>query len=35
MENRNVIIAVLLSTAILLGWSMYFKNTDEAQKKKT
>jgi len=34
MENRNVIIAVLLSTAILLGWSMYFENTDEAQKKR-
>ena len=34
MENRNVIIAVILSTAILIGWSMYFENTDEAQKKR-
>ena len=34
MENRNVIIAVLLSTAILLGWSMYFENPDQAQKKR-
>ena len=34
MENRNVIIAVILSTAILIGWSMYFENPNEAQKKK-
>ena len=34
MENRNVIIAVLLSTAILLGWSMYFENPDQAQKRR-
>ena len=34
MENRNVIIAVILSTAILIGWSMYFENTDEAQRKR-
>ena len=34
MENRNVIIAVLLSTAILVGWSMFFENTEEAQKKR-
>jgi len=34
MENRNVIIAVRLSTAILIGWSMYFENPNEAQKKK-
>ena len=34
MENKNVIIAVLLSTAILIGWSMYFENTDEAQRKR-
>ena len=34
MENRNVIIAVILSTAILIGWSMYFENPDEAQKKR-
>ena len=33
MENRNVIIAVILSTAILIGWSMYFENPDEAQRK--
>ena len=34
MENRNVIIAVILSTAILIGWSMYFENPDEAQRKR-
>ena len=34
MENRNVIIAVILSTAILIGWSMFFENTDEAQRKR-
>jgi YidC/Oxa1 family membrane protein insertase len=34
MENKNVIIAVLLSTAILIGWSMYFENPDEAQRKR-
>jgi len=34
MENRNVIIAVILSTAILIGWSMYFENPNDAQKKK-
>lgn len=34
MENRNVIIAVILSTAILIGWSMYFENPNEVQKKK-
>ncbi|MBU3733141.1 MAG: membrane protein insertase YidC [Candidatus Fonsibacter sp.] len=34
MENRNVIIAVILSTAILIGWSMYFENNDEAQRKR-
>ena len=34
MENRNVIIAVILSTAILIGWSMYFENPNETQKKK-
>ncbi|MSP06580.1 MAG: membrane protein insertase YidC [Candidatus Fonsibacter sp.] len=34
MENKNVIIAVILSTAILLGWSMYFENPEEAQRKK-
>ena len=34
MENRNVILAVILSTAILIGWSMYFENPDEAQRKR-
>jgi YidC/Oxa1 family membrane protein insertase len=34
MENKNVIIAVILSTAILIGWSMYFENPDEAQRKR-
>ena len=34
MENRNVIIVVILSTAILIGWSMYFENPNEVQKKK-
>jgi len=34
MENRNVIVAVILSTAILIGWSMFFENTDEAQRKR-
>lgn len=34
MENRNVIIAVILSTAILIGWSMYFEKPEEAQKKR-
>ena len=34
MENRDVIIAVILSTAILIGWSMYFENPDEAQRKR-
>jgi len=33
MENRNVIIAVILSTAILIGWSMFVENPNEAQKK--
>lgn len=34
MENKNVIIAVILSTAILIGWSMYFENPDDAQRKR-
>ena len=34
MENRNVIIAVILSTAILIGWSMFVENPNEINKNK-
>jgi YidC/Oxa1 family membrane protein insertase len=34
MENRNVIIAVILSTAILIGWSMFVENPNEVNKNK-
>ncbi|MFM7943878.1 MAG: membrane protein insertase YidC [Candidatus Fonsibacter sp.] len=34
MENKNVLLAVILSTAILIGWSFYFENPEEAQKKR-
>lgn len=35
MENKNVLLAVILSTAILIGWSFYFENPEEAQRKRT
>ena len=34
MENKNVLLAVILSTAILIGWSFYFENPEEAQRKR-
>ncbi len=34
MENKNVILAVLLSTIILVGWSVFVENPDQIQKKK-
>jgi YidC/Oxa1 family membrane protein insertase len=34
MENKNVLLAVILSTAILIGWSFYFENHEEAQRKR-
>ena len=34
MENRNVIIAVILSTAILIGWSMFVENPNGINKNK-
>jgi YidC/Oxa1 family membrane protein insertase len=33
MENKNLIIAIFLSTLILLGWSLYFENPEEVNKK--
>ena len=34
MENKNVLLAVILSTAILIGWSFYFENPEEVQRKR-
>lgn len=34
MENKNVLLAVILSTAILIVWSFYFENPEEAQRKR-
>jgi len=33
MENKNLIIAIFLSTLILLGWSLYFENPEDVNKK--
>ena len=29
MENKNLIIAIVLSTSILLGWSLFFENPEK------